>query len=137
METFHRAKDIEKQTVENSAYRKSLKTFEYSQVIVQSLNPDEDIPWEMHPDLDQFFRVEQGQGLVQVQSREDPSKVSATMMNDGDWFVVPAGHKHRVSNASKTAPFKLYTVYCGKPGHPKGVFQARQSSKETYICEEG
>ena len=36
-----------------------------------SINVGEDISLEMHPNLDQFIRIEEGQGIVMMGDRED------------------------------------------------------------------
>lgn len=128
------SENIEKLTVENMAYRKVHKTFAYSQVVLMTLIPGEDIPWEMHTDIDQFIRVEKGFGMVQTKY-ENEGEVKTTYMKDGSWFTIPAYHYHRVANISDYRNFHLYAVYCGKPEHKKGKFQKRQGDEPMYLCE--
>jgi quercetin dioxygenase-like cupin family protein len=128
------AEDIDKLTVENMAYRKVHKTFRYSQVVLMTLQPGEDIPWETHPDIDQFLRVEKGFGEVQIKKRGE-EEVETTYLKDGSWFTIEAGQDHRVSNTTDYLNFHLYVVYCGKPEHKKGTFQKRQGDDPMYLCE--
>ncbi len=54
--------DIEKITEENTNFRKVVYTGNHLQLVVMSLKPGEDIGEEVHPKVDQFFRVEEGKG---------------------------------------------------------------------------
>jgi mannose-6-phosphate isomerase-like protein (cupin superfamily) len=49
--------NIDKATTENDNYRKVLYTSKYSQLVLMSLKPKEEIGEETHPDNDQFFRL--------------------------------------------------------------------------------
>ncbi|MDP3051972.1 MAG: cupin domain-containing protein, partial [bacterium] len=84
--------NIEKETRDNSLYRKVLFTAHYSQLVLMSLKPGEEIGEEVHG-LDQFLRFESGEGKVVLDDEE--SKVA-----DGFGVVVPAGTKHNVVNTS-------------------------------------
>jgi len=96
--------DIEKLTLANSYFRQILFTGAHSQLVVMCLQPKEEIGAEVHPNVDQFFRVEKGQGKV-VMSGEEYA------IADGDAIVVPAGTEHNVINVSGKQPLKLYTIY--------------------------
>ncbi|MEX2178496.1 MAG: PQQ-dependent sugar dehydrogenase [Gemmatimonadaceae bacterium] len=95
---------IETQTLKNAYFRQVPFTGPHSQLVVMCLQPGEEIGKEMHPAVDQFFRVEQGEGEFVLSGKEH-------MARDGDAVVVPAGMYHNVLNASKTAPLRLYTIY--------------------------
>ena len=56
--------NIEKATLDNSDFRKVLYTGGHSQLVLMALLPEEEIGLEVHPDNDQFFRFEMGQGRV-------------------------------------------------------------------------
>lgn len=102
--------NIEKLTRENNDYRRVLYTSTYSQFVLMSLRPNEEIGLEVHTDNDQFFRFEQGQGKVVI----DETTYEVT---DGDAVIVPAGAHHNVINTSKNEDLKLYTIY--SPAHHK------------------
>jgi mannose-6-phosphate isomerase-like protein (cupin superfamily) len=95
---------IEKETIKNTDFRRVLYTGKNSQLVLMSLNPNEDIGMEVHTDVDQFFRFEQGEGKVVIDGAEHKVK-------DGDAAIVPCGAKHNVVNTSKTSKLKLYTIY--------------------------
>lgn len=117
---MHGYKDnIEKLTSENSNFRKVLYTSKYSQLVLMSLAPSEDIGMEVHPDNDQFFRFEAGLGKVIIDGNEYE-------VTDGDAVVVPAGAEHNVINLSATESLKLYTIY--SPAHHKdGIVRATKA----------
>src|SRR4030042_2502111 len=99
---------IEKDTVENNNFRRVLYTGKHCQLVLMSLAPNEEIGMEVHPDNDQFFRFEKGQGKCVVDGNEYEVK-------DGSAVVVPAGAEHNVVNTSGSERLSLYTIY--SPAH--------------------
>lgn len=114
---------IEKQTIENTFFRRVLFTGTHCQLVVMCLQPGEAIGDEMHPKVDQFFRVEMGEARFVFNEKEEHT------VRDGDAVVVPAGTYHNVANASKTAPLKLYTIY-SPPNHPDGTVHKTKAEAE-------
>ncbi|MFH1036622.1 MAG: cupin domain-containing protein [Patescibacteria group bacterium] len=102
--------NIEKDTLENNNFRKVLYTGKHSQLVLMSLIPREEIGMEVHPDNDQFFRFEKGQGKCIIDGNEYE-------LGDGTAIVVPAGAQHNIINTSDTEELKLYTIY--SPAHHK------------------
>nr|MDO8082377.1 cupin domain-containing protein [Candidatus Freyarchaeota archaeon] len=117
---------IEKETKKNTDFRRVLYTGKYSQLVLMSLKPGEEIGEETHDDVDQFFRFEEGEGKVIIDGVEHRVK-------DGNAVVVPAGARHNVINTSKAANLKLYTIY-SPPEHQDGV--VRRTKKEAMASEE-
>jgi len=105
---------IEKQTLENTYFREVLFTGKHAQLVVMCLGPGEEIGDEVHRNVDQFFRIEQGEGKFVFNEKQE------RLVRDGDAVVVPAGTYHNVINTSKTVPLKLYTIY-SPPNHPDGT----------------
>ena len=117
--------NIEKSTIENGNFRKVLYTGKYSQLVLMSLKPSEEIGMEVHTDNDQFFRIEKGQGKCIIDGNEYEIK-------DGTAIVVPAGAKHNVMNVSDTEDLRLYTIY--SPAHHKdGIVR---TTKEEAMAQE-
>jgi len=56
--------DIENLTEDNSDFRRVVYTGKHLQLVLMSLEPAEQIGEKVHPDRDQFFRVETGKGEV-------------------------------------------------------------------------
>ncbi len=120
---------IEKETVENGYFRKVLFTSKHLQLVVMCLQGGEEIGNEVHPDVDQFFRIEAGEATFVLNNTE------AHHAHDGDAVVVPAGTWHNVINASKTAQLKLYTVYT-PPQHPEGTIHKTKAEADAAEEEE-
>lgn len=108
--------NIEKDTLENNNFRNVLYTSKYSQLVLMSLKPGEEIGMEVHNENDQFFRFEIGEGKVVIDGNEYAVK-------DGSAIVVPAGAQHNVINISETQDLKLYTIY-SPAHHQDGVVRA-------------
>jgi len=96
----------------NDAFRRTLTTGPYSQVVVMSLAPGEDIGEEVHGHGDQLLLLVEGDGEATLEGR--PSPVAA-----GDMVFVPAGTRHNVISGL-SVPLKLVTVYA-PPAHRPGT----------------
>ncbi len=114
---------IEKTTLKNKYFRQVLFTGKYSQLVVMCLQPSEEIGNEVHPHVDQFFRIEEGKGKFVLNGKEEH------LVLEGGAVVVPAGTYHNVINASVTKPLKLYTVYA-PPNHPDGTVHKTKAAAE-------
>lgn len=113
---------IEHDTIENTNFRKVLYTGQHSQLVLMSLNPLEEIGSEVHPDNDQFFRFEAGEGRVIVDD-------TTYEVRDGMAVIIPAGSQHNVINTSDTQALKMYTIY--SPAHHRdGVVHATKADAE-------
>ena len=120
---------IESETLNNTYFRKVLFTGKHAQLVVMSLQPGEEIGKEVHPNVDQFFRVEQGEATFVFNEAEEH------LVRDAEAVVVPAGIHHNVINASKTTPLKLYTIY-SPPNHPDGTVHETKSEAEAAEAAE-
>jgi mannose-6-phosphate isomerase-like protein (cupin superfamily) len=114
--------DIEKDTLENTNFRKVLYTAKHVQLVVMSLKPNEDIGLEVHKENDQFFRFEKGQGKCIIDGNE-------YVVGDGDAIIVPAGAQHNIINTSSTDDLKLYSLY-SPPHHKDGIVRATKTEAE-------
>jgi mannose-6-phosphate isomerase-like protein (cupin superfamily) len=119
--------DIEKATLENDNYRKVLYTSKYSQLVLMSLKPGEEIGMEVHKENDQFFRFEEGQGKCIINGNE-------YKVGKGSAVVVPAGAQHNVINTLKTGSLKLYAIY-SPPHHKDGIVRATKEEAEANPAE--
>jgi mannose-6-phosphate isomerase-like protein (cupin superfamily) len=117
---------IEDLALTNTCFRRVLFTSEHAQLVVMSLQPGEEIGNEVHPDVDQFFRIECGEARFVFEEREE------RLLHGGDAVVVPAGTFHNVVNASKSEPLKLYTIY-SPPNHPDAT--VHQTKAEADAAE--
>jgi len=124
MSGFHT--NIEKDTEDNTNFRKVLYTGKHSQLVVMSLKPQESIGLETHANVDQFLRCEEGEGKAIIDGEEIEFK-------EGEAVIVPAGSEHDFINTSQTEDLKLYTVY-SPSNHPDGTVHA--TKEEAMIAEE-
>ena len=116
--------NIEKKSLENDYFREVLFTGPNSQLVVMSLKPGEDIGMETHGGVDQFIRVEAGEGKAILNGKEEK-------IQDGSAVVIPAGVEHNIVNSSGTKPLKLYTVY-SPPEHPHGTIHKNKAEAQEY-----
>ncbi len=110
--------NIHEAAKQNNTYRTAIWTGKHLQVTLMSLNPGEDIGLEMHPDVDQFLRIEQGQGITQMGKSRDNLNFTRNVGN-GSAIMIPAGTWHNLTNTGNI-PLKLYSIY-GPPNHPFGT----------------
>ena len=120
--------NIEKRTVENEDFRRVLYTGHNLQLVLMTLPPGCDIGEEVHEDRDQFFRIEEGSGIVRIDGVDN-------RVADDFAVIVPAGARHNVINDS-AEPLRLYTIY-GPPEHKDGiVHRTKEEAEERHHAEE-
>jgi mannose-6-phosphate isomerase-like protein (cupin superfamily) len=111
-------RDIEQTTLANDTFRTVLFTGEHLQVTVMSIPQGGEIGLEVHPDNDQFIRLEEGDARVELGRSE--GSVDESHDVKADWaFVIPAGVWHNVVNTGWDE-VKLYSLYA-PPHHPDGT----------------
>ena len=113
--------EIQKRTIENEDFRRVLYTGHNLQLVLMTLQPGEEIGAEVHEDRDQFFRIEEGSGAVDIDGVENK-------VEDDFAVIVPAGARHNVRNTG-SQPLRLYTIYA-PPEHKDGVVQATKAEAE-------
>lgn len=119
--------DIEQATKGNNTFRTALWTGKHLQLTLMSINVGDDIGLEMHPDVDQFLRIEQGDGLVKIGDRQD-NLYFQKRVGPSDAILVPAGTWHNLVNAGNV-PLKLYSIYA-PPQHPWGTVHITKADAE-------
>lgn len=107
---------IEEQTTENQYFRKVIFTGTHMQLVLMCLQPGEEIGNEVHDNVDQFFRVEQGSAKFVINGTEEH------LVRANEAAIIPAGTYHNVINASKARRLRLYTIYT-PPNHPAETVQ--------------
>lgn len=110
--------NIEEAANQNYNFRLALWTGIHLQLTLMNINAREDIGLEMHPDVDQFLRIEEGQGLVLMGPSQDKLSFQQ-MVYPGYVILIPAGKWHNLINTGCT-PLKLYSIYA-PPEHPHGT----------------
>lgn len=118
--------NIDKATKQNTNFRTALWTGEHFQVTLMSIDVGDDIGLEIHPDTDQFIRIEDGQGIVKMGKSKDNLEFQANARNDFA-IIIPAGTWHNVINTG-TKPLKVYSIYA-PPKHPRGTVHVTKPSE--------
>ncbi len=111
----------------NNTFRTALWTGTHLQVTLMSLKVGEDIGLEIHPDVDQFIRIEEGQGLVRMGNNKNNLDFQRNV-NDDFAIMIPAGTWHNVINTGNS-PLKLYSIYA-PPQHPRGTVHETKEAAE-------
>ena len=119
--------NINEVTKQNNNFRTDLWTGNHLQVTLMSINVGESIGLEMHPDVDQFIRIEQGYGLVQMGNNKNNLNFERKVYDDFA-IIIPAGKWHNLTNIGNV-PIKLYSIYA-PPNHPKGTIHRTKADAE-------
>ncbi|MFA5607321.1 MAG: cupin domain-containing protein [Leucobacter sp.] len=119
--------NIEASTRANSNFRTTVWTGELMQLTLMSIPVGGDIGLEVHDDTDQFLRLEQGRGRVQM--GPSPEELSFDEEVADDWAVlVPKGMWHNITNIGDV-PMKVYSIYA-PPHHAPGTVHETQADQD-------
>lgn len=119
--------NIDKATKMNNNYRTALWTGKHLQLTLMSIVVGGDIGLEMHPDVDQFLRIEQGCGVVKMGDSKNNLNFSSKVCENYA-IIVPAGTWHNLINTGRV-PIKLYSIYA-PPQHPFGTVHKTKKDAE-------
>ena len=114
--------NIEKETIENENFRKVLWTTKNMQLVIMSLNINEEIGEETH-NIDQFIRIEEGTAKSILNGVEK-------ILTDDEIIIIPAGVKHNIINIGDKK-LKLYTIYA-TPEHQKNEIHPTKEYADKY-----
>jgi mannose-6-phosphate isomerase-like protein (cupin superfamily) len=123
--------NIDESTTQNNTFRTVIWTGEHLQLTLMSIKVGEEIGLENHPNLDQFLRIEEGQGIVQMGKRKDQLDFQRRV-SDNSAIIIPAGTWHNLINTGHT-PLKLYSIYA-PPQHPPGT--VHETKADAMAAEE-
>lgn len=122
--------NIEEATKQNNNFRTALWTGDHLQLTLMSIDVGEDIGLEIHPEVDQFIRIEEGQGLVKMGNSKDKLDFQKNVYEDFA-FIIPAGTWHNLINTGYK-PLKLYSIYA-PPQHPHGtIHETKEDAEENH-----
>ena len=114
---------------QNTNFRTTLWTGGHFQITLMTIRVGEDIGLEMHPNVDQFIRVEEGVGIVRMGDSRDRVDFQCKV-SDGSAIVIPAGKWHNLINTGYR-PLKLYSIYA-PPEHPYGTVHVTKQEAEDH-----
>ena len=123
--------NIEQATVQNDAFRRALWTGNHLQLTLMSIPPRSEIGLEIHNDVDQFLRLEEGTGLVKMGHTRDTLDYQECI-SDNYVILVPAGIWHNIINTGNR-PLKIYSIYA-PPHHPHGTVH---ETRADALADEG
>lgn len=119
--------NIERATTANQCFRRALWTGNHLQLTLMSIGVGEDIGLETHPNLDQFIRIEEGDGIAMMGKCKDKLNFQRNVC-DGYVIFIPAGAWHNLVNTGNR-PIKLYSIYA-PPEHPRGTVHCTKADAE-------
>ncbi len=127
--------NIDDYTIQNESFRTSIWTGQFMQMTVMSIPVGGDIGAEMHPDIDQFLRVESGEGIVYMGDAEGDYNFQERVEDDFAIFI-PAGKWHNLVNDSDE-PLKVYSIY-SPVEHPHSTVHAtKEEGIEAHAAAHG
>lgn len=115
--------NIEDLTKSNDKFRVAKWTGTNLQMTVMSIEVGSEVGLEVHSDIDQFLRIEEGKAKVLMGPAEDELTFEQEAEDDFA-ILVPAGTWHNIVNIGDE-PLKLYSIYAPAE-HPAGTIH------ETY-----
>lgn len=110
--------NIDKVTRMNNNFRTTLWTGIHLQMTLMSIDVNGEIGLEIHPDTDQFLKIEEGSGIVKMGLDKDNLNYEQKVIG-GYGIFIPANTWHNLIN-NGTSPIKLYSIYA-PPHHPRGT----------------
>ena len=116
--------DIEDASLKNDNYREVIYTGKF-QLVLMSIPPNDDIPLEKHDNIDQFIRIEGGEGKALIKTLNGFKEI---VLKDGDSITIPPQTYHKIINTSSSKSLKLYTIY-SSPQHAPGLIQKLNPEK--------
>lgn len=119
--------DMDEAAEWNTDFRRAIWTGRHLQVVLMSIEPGSDIGLEVHPNVDQFIRIEEGIALVQMGPARNRLTFVRRVSGD-DAIMIPAGTWHNVTNIGPR-PLKLYTIYA-PPEHRHGTVHRTKAEAE-------
>lgn len=133
MNNMHSSNDtfsfnIEDSALKNQNFRKTIWTGKFMQITLMSINSGSSIGLEMHPDTDQFLKIEDGVGQVLIGKSKDRLSYQKRVKK-GDAIIIPAGMWHNVINLGRGC-IKLYSVYAPPHHKPGTVHRTKQDAND-------
>ena len=103
---------------QNSYFRKEVFTGSNAQIVLMSLNQNEDIGEETHSDVDQILFFIEGRGMAVI----DGSEIA---INEEDVLYIQRGAKHNVINTG-SEKMKIISIYAPAE-HPRGTVHSTKT----------
>lgn len=124
--------NIDLATELNNNFRTAIWTGEHLQLTLMSIKVGGEIGLEKHDNLDQFIRIEEGNGLVMMGANKDKLNYQRNV-NGNFAILIPAGTWHNLYNIGNK-PLKLYSIYA-PPQHPFGTIHKTKEDADKAELE--
>jgi len=111
----------------NTHFREAVWTGDLLQLVLMSLQPQEEIGLEEHSDTDHFFYVVEGTGIIQMGEKDTNINYSESIA-PGCGIFVPKGEWHNIINNGST-PLKILVLYA-PPHHEHGTVHKTKAEAE-------
>lgn len=119
--------NMERAVIQNQNFRTTIWTGCHLQATLMCIPPCGEIGLEIHPETDQFIRIESGNGFVKMGECKNNLTFQQNLCH-GDVVFIPAGHWHNIMNCRRI-PLKLSVLYA-PPNHPKGTVHHTKTEAE-------
>lgn len=126
------AVNIARAAQRNQNFRTALWTGCHLQMTLMCIPVCGEIGVEIHPDTDQFIRVEAGQAAVMMGPCRERMDTRKNLCR-GDGVFVPAGTWHNIVN-SGNCPLRLSSIYA-PPHHPRGTIHRTKEDAAQRVSE--
>ena len=101
--------DLSETTLANEVFRRALWTGEHLQLTLMTIPVGGEIGLEIHPHLDQFLYIEQGEAEAKMGAQKDQFTTDAKVYKDS-CIIIPANTWHNVVNTGEE-DLKLFSIY--------------------------
>lgn len=119
--------NIAEMAMQNQNFRSTIWTGCHLQMTLMCIPGCGDIGLEMHEHVDQFLRIEQGQGMVKMGSSRCRQDIQQCVCK-GDVIFVPAGTWHNIINTGR-GDLKISSIYA-PPNHRMGTVHRTKADAE-------
>lgn len=119
--------NVEQMSMQNQNFRTAIWTGCHLQMTLMCIPPCGEIGLEVHPETDQFIRVEQGKAVVTIGRFRCQMEYRQSLCA-GDVVFIPAGSWHNIVNTG-IKPLKVSSIYA-PPNHPKGTVHRTKEDAE-------
>ncbi|MGY0402234.1 cupin domain-containing protein [Carnobacterium jeotgali] len=118
--------NIQDATAQNNNFRTAIWTGEKLQLTVMSIEPNDEAGLEVHEGIDQFIRIEEGQGICKMGSTKDNLDFERAITK-GDAILIPMNMWHNIINTGGKS-LKLYTIYSGQEHEEGAIHLSRKDA---------
>jgi len=114
--------NLDQATLAGRDFRRVLYTGGKLQLLVMAVKPGEHVGTQLHADQDQFFRIEEGHGEVEINGRRSAVAPATSI-------IVPAGAQHDIVNTGDK-PLRLF-ILTSPPQYQRNAIRRSKADSES------